>query len=92
MTLILYNIISYCCGTPAGWACALIYIYIYRERERERERDVHLCWNLSLTTPQLRYNNIYIYIHTYIMCLNCSICACHPCAGAMLIFSVSFKF
>jgi len=21
-----------------------------------------------------------------------SICACHPCAGAMLIFSVSFQF
>ena len=25
-------------------------------------------------------------------CLRFSICACHPCAGAMLIFSVSFQF
>ena len=25
-------------------------------------------------------------------CLHLSICACHPCAGAMLIFSVPFKF
>merc|ERR1712197_80 len=23
---------------------------------------------------------------------HCSTCACHPCAGAMLIFSVSFQF
>ena len=27
-----------------------------------------------------------------ISCLQISICACHPCAGAMLIFSVSFQF
>ena len=25
-------------------------------------------------------------------CLHFSICACHPCAGAMLIFSVSLQF
>ena len=25
-------------------------------------------------------------------CLHFSICACHPCAGAMLFFSVSFQF
>ena len=25
-------------------------------------------------------------------CLHFSICACHPCAGAMLLFSVSFQF
>ena len=25
-------------------------------------------------------------------CLHFSMCACHPCAGAMLIFSVSFQF
>ena len=25
-------------------------------------------------------------------CVHFSICACHPCAGAMLIFSVSFQF
>ena len=28
----------------------------------------------------------------YMNCLHFSICACHPCAGAMLIFSVSFQF
>ena len=28
----------------------------------------------------------------YGFCLHFSICACHPCAGAMLIFSVSFQF
>ena len=27
----------------------------------------------------------------YTSCLHFSICACHPCAGAMLIFSVSFQ-
>ena len=26
------------------------------------------------------------------MGIHFSICACHPCAGAMLIFSVSFQF
>ena len=41
--------------------------------------------------------DIYIYIYdmymTYmILNLHFSICACHPCAGAMLIFSVSFQF
>ena len=25
-------------------------------------------------------------------CLHFSMCACHPCAGAMLIFSVSLQF
>jgi len=25
-------------------------------------------------------------------CVHFSICACHPCAGAMIIFSVSFQF
>ena len=25
-------------------------------------------------------------------CIHFSICACHPCAGAMLVFSVSFQF
>ena len=29
---------------------------------------------------------------SYKKCLHFSICACHPCAGAMLIFSVSFQF
>ena len=29
---------------------------------------------------------------THQNCLHFSICACHPCAGAMLIFSVSFQF
>ena len=27
----------------------------------------------------------------YNNCLHCSICACHPCTGAMLILSLSFK-
>ena len=34
------------------------------------------------SSPQRRQKN----------CLHFSICACHPCAGAMLIFSVSFQF
>ena len=28
----------------------------------------------------------------HVFCLHFSICACHPCAGAMLNFSVSFQF
>ena len=28
----------------------------------------------------------------FLFFLHFSICACHPCAGAMLIFSVSFQF
>ena len=31
-------------------------------------------------------------VQTQKKCLHFSICACHPCAGAMLIFSVSFQF
>ena len=27
-----------------------------------------------------------------IRCLHFSICACHPCGGAMLVFSASFNF
>ena len=32
------------------------------------------------------------FLHVRVNCLHFSICACHPCAGAMLIFSVSFQF
>ena len=35
---------------------------------------------------------IIIYIYIYIYGLHFSICTRHPCAGAMLVFSVSFKF
>ena len=30
--------------------------------------------------------------HRVTDCLHFSICACHACAGAMLMFSVSFQF
>ena len=35
---------------------------------------------------------IYIYTHVYTCCLHFSICACHPCAVAVLIFSASLQF
>ena len=35
---------------------------------------------------------INICTKTFKKCLHFSICACHPCAGAMLIFSVSIQF
>ena len=44
---------------------------------------------------------LYVYIYIYIFMLlekqeslqgSCVFCACHPCAAAMLIFPVSFKF
>ena len=39
---------------------------------------------------------IYVYIYNIhilsnVNCLHFSICACRPCAGAMLIFSVPFQ-
>ena len=49
-----------------------------------------------------RERDVYIYVYIYIYniksygevlsWLHFSICAYHPCAGAMLIFSVSFQF
>ena len=53
-----------------------IYIYIYTH----------------IYTSACIYIYIYIYTHTYHNCLHFSSCACHPCAGAMLIFSASFQF
>ena len=53
------------------------HIYIY---------DMYTC-----CVPYTVYMYMYIYIYIY-NCLHFSICACHPCAGAMLIFSVSFQF
>ena len=34
-----------------------------------------------------KYIYIYIYIHTVNKCLHFSICARHPCTGAVLIFN-----
>ena len=61
--------------TMCIYMCVYIYIYIY----------IYI------------YLHIYIYIYIYVyMCmtshvLHFSICACHPCASAMLIFSASFR-
>ena len=57
--------------------CICIYIYIY------------ICIHIYIYI----YTHIHVYIYIYIcICLHFSICACHPCAGAMLIFSASFNF
>ena len=37
------------------------------------------------------YIYIYIYIYLYPTFITLLECACHPCAGAMLIFSASFQ-
>ena len=41
--------------------------------------------------PSGRTSNVLNKKYTQI-CLHFSICACHPCAGAMLIFFLSFQF
>ena len=46
-----------------------------------RESPVKKKGSLSQRLPNWKKN-----------CLHFSICACHPCAGAMLMFSVSFQF
>ena len=46
------------------------------------ERNNSIGTLLATTLPEIEKKN----------CLHFSICACHPCAGAMLIFSVSFQF
>ena len=58
-----------------------------------------------ITTIQIIMHIIMIIVHIIIiiiimmlmmigprLCLHFSICACHPCAGAMVIFSVSFQY
>ena len=39
-----------------------------------------------------RHSTIYGESYAYSMFIPFSVCACHPCAGAMLIFSASSKF
>ena len=47
----------------------------------------------SRDTPQvIDFSEFAGYIKETKNCVHFSICACHPCAGAMLIFSVSFQF
>ena len=74
--------------TPEGVLLTVcIYIYIYR---------IYIYIYISASTYIFSFfYSIYIYIFILkkeINCLHFSICACHPCAGAMLIFSVSFQF
>ena len=47
------------------------------EREREREGEGREC--ICVCNSEKKYGTLHEF-------------ACHPCAGAMLIFSVSFQF
>ena len=49
---------------------------LQKQREADKQVNQQACNQISLT------KNLYHF----------STCACHPCAGAMLIFSVSFQF
>ena len=49
-------------------------------------------WGALLSSSGTSGASMYMYMCVYLYCLHFSICACHPCAGAMLIFSVSFQF
>ena len=59
-----------------------IYIYIYihaRAVSRELSRGT-----VSAEAP--------LFFAAVPNCLHCSSCACHPCVGAMLMFSAAFQF
>ena len=49
-------------------------------------------WKVSVTCFFMDYPSVSDWIPWQKNCVHFSICACHPCAGAMLIFSVSFPF
>ena len=53
---------------------------------------VLLYWVAPRLQYPLREELLVIMIEAWQKCLHFSTCACHPCAGAMLIFFVSFQF
>ena len=64
---------------------------------RNKMHDDILCVIMSMArkrskTKTTRKNTRGPYKRVKEAMLHFSICACHPCAGAMLIFSVSFQF
>ena len=63
---------------------AMVYIYMVYTHTLYTHNYIYIYIYICI------YIYIYIYIHIY--CLHFSICACHPCAGAMLIFPVPFQF
>ena len=46
----------------------------------------------AFTLTRLAYMQVAPFSKSNMFCLPFSICACHPCAGAVLIFSASFQF
>ena len=64
-----------------------IYIYIYHACLDVRTARVY-----AYTHARIHVRTVCTHACMYNNCLHFSMCACHPCAGAMLIFSVSFQF
>ena len=65
------------------YMCVCIYIYIYICIHMYTHSGVAGVWKRQAGWAQNGYSA---------NCLHFSICACHPFAGAMLIYYVSFQF
>ena len=68
-----------------------IYIYIYRQKRGRAATLAHIRSQLE-ARDQGELHHLRLSYVPQLIILHFSICACHPCAGAMLIFSVSFQF
>ena len=65
------------------------YIYIYIHTHVNTPYHGLTLWRTSCQARPRRVCHMALRGGT--SCLHFSICACHPCAGAMLIFSVSYR-
>ena len=82
---------TYTCVYIYIYTYVYIYIHIYRERERETI-SVHVSGaDLPGKISNCDKEDAGTLLHVRENCLHFSSCACHPCAGAVLIFSVSFQ-
>ena len=78
--------------TSQSWQCARLLVKIQPD-------SIFFCLFFSPKGKKFFFGNIFHRNKKCMAVVNCStksdtfsICACHPCAGAMLIFSVSFQF
>ena len=72
-----------------------IYIYVYIHTYIHKIYTTCVLYIYIYIYTHIHMLIIYIYIYIYMRvnktCLHFSMCACHPCAGALLIFSASFQ-
>jgi hypothetical protein len=97
-----WNLTRAGCAYPSGEICCAWFLLQSHEAQwltngkkalggKKRTKGELQSTSIKATTKN-EYNLTDSHTHTHKKSDTFSICACHPCAGAMLIFSVSFQF